>query len=146
CADASCPGVQICDPATGACVDNQCGGVSCPAGEVCDRVSGDCVRNPCLDLRCPSGQRCVLGECELIEEPRPDGGPPLEDGGMMRGGGAMGAVDAGTDDGPVRVLAAGGGGCLCTAAGTGDAGTRTPWAMAMVAALGLAIVVRRRVR
>ncbi|WP_236518652.1 MopE-related protein [Sandaracinus amylolyticus] len=140
CADVTCGGEQVCDPTTGDCIASLCGGVVCSSGDLCDPLTGLCRRDRCLDLQCPDGQRCSAGECELVVVPRPDAGPPLDDGGTR--------VDAGmgdAGDGTVRVLAAGGGGCLCTAAGTGE-GSRAPWAMAMLAALGLVLVARRRVR
>ncbi len=99
CVDVSCGG-QVCDPATGMCVDDACDGVRCPTGSLCDPVSGDCEVDPCTRLTCPDMQVCLDGECTspMESDDPPDAGPPMENS---------------------RVLAAGGGGCACETAGTG---------------------------
>jgi uncharacterized repeat protein (TIGR01451 family) len=157
CASVTCDAGEVCNPADGECAANLCTGITCPMGDICEPVTGACERDGCFGLRCPAGQRCSEGECELIVVPLPDGGMLDGDGGVgpgVDGGVRDGAVadrdgggvdiDASTDDGTVRVLAAGGG-CMCSAAGTGG-GARGAWAMALLAALGLVIVMRRRIR
>ncbi|MCB9617074.1 MAG: SUMF1/EgtB/PvdO family nonheme iron enzyme, partial [Sandaracinus sp.] len=119
CADKPCPG-QVCDPATGACVDDLCGDVRCPSGSACDPVSGDCELDPCRTLRCPSGQACVDGECARTGTPT--------------------MPDAGTTPDRTRVLAAGGGGCSCDAAGAPTGSKGLGW----LALFGLGVVLWRR--
>ncbi len=123
CAGKPCPG-QVCDPATGACVDDRCSDVRCPASAVCDPVSGDCELDPCWTLRCPSDQRCVDGECALRD------GPTLP--------------DAGTTPERTRVLAAGGGGCSCDAAGAPTSSKGLGWLTLL--GLGGAVLLRRGLR
>ena len=123
CADKPCPG-QVCDPATGACVDDECGDVRCPTGAICDPVSGDCRLDPCRTLRCPSGQLCIDGECARGDEP-------------MR-------PDAGTTPDRTRVLAAGGGGCSCDAAGAPSGVGGSGWLV--VLGLGVWMFARRMQR
>jgi len=55
-----CSATQVCDDATGFCVDPSCLGVTCDQGTVC--VAGVC-KGPCDDVVCPSGQQCVAGRC-----------------------------------------------------------------------------------
>ncbi|HJL23461.1 MAG TPA: MopE-related protein, partial [Polyangiaceae bacterium LLY-WYZ-15_(1-7)] len=123
CADADCASGEVCDPASGDCVMDMCGDVRCPTGSACDPVTGDCELDPCRTLRCPEGQLCVDGECALDETP-------------------MEEPDAGVERENTRVLAAGGGGCACDAAGapSGEA----PGALAGLLLLGLIGWRRRR--
>ncbi len=116
----------------GACVTDGCGGCasgltcvsgtctpdtctpSCGRGRVCR--GGTCISDPCAGVRCPGAYTCDDGACV------PSGRPAGE---------------------PGRVLASGGGGCVCSAAGsrTGASGTG---AMLFFFALGALVVTRRR--
>ena len=141
CNGVTCSAVQYCNPADGTCTGDLCvtGGVTCPAGTFCDPLTGSCDEDPCARLRCPSGQTCADGECVADGPVDPDGGvpdlgPPAVD---------LGRVDAG--HGFTRVLASGGGGCVCDVPGavhTGPMSNSAAW----LAALGLAglVFARRR--
>jgi hypothetical protein len=131
CAGVSCTGTEVCDPATGACGADLCRTVTCGSGRVCDPATGMCVADPCTLLHCPTGQLCVDGECAMPVV-MPDGGPPGMDAGPPDGG-APG-------DPRNRVLAAGGGGCICAVHERGSPAT----ALGLLAALGLALAARRR--
>jgi hypothetical protein len=137
CSGVSCPTGRVCDRATGMCVADPCEGRACPIGQVCS-PSGECVADPCDTLRCPARQVCREGEC-VREGERPDGGVDMGDG----------RVDLGREE--ERVLASGGGGCICSAPGTSagrPAGTGggAPGGAALLALAGLALLGARRVR
>jgi hypothetical protein len=131
CADTRCATGAACDPSTGACVPDRCERISCMAGEICQPVTGECQRDRCLDLRCPASEFCRAGECVGIDMPMRDAGP-VPDAGKL-------------EDGTVRVLATGGGGCFCAAVGASSE-TSPQWAFALLGALGLLIATRRRGR
>ncbi len=61
CEGVDCPEGEVCDPATGTCVD-RCDEVNCPEGMVC-RL-GRCLEDNCYGLGCQSGERCRRGRCE----------------------------------------------------------------------------------
>ncbi|MDQ3031361.1 MAG: VWA domain-containing protein [Myxococcota bacterium] len=130
CGGVTCDDGEVCDPAGGSCVTDQCDGVSCPAGTRCVPTSGECAVTPCDVLRCPGEEVCVDGEC-ADRVVAPDAGTGF-DGGRS---------DAGRDE--LRVVAAGGGGCLCSAAGSGPEGARGVAGMLAMIALGLVVSVRR---
>jgi len=54
-----CRAPLTCDPETGACVSDDCGG--CADGQFC--VGGTCVDDPCAGVQCPEDQFCRGGEC-----------------------------------------------------------------------------------
>jgi hypothetical protein len=60
CAQVSCPFGQLCDPATGDCVNPACAGIACAATEVCVALTGECIPDPCLLNACPAGTVCVV--------------------------------------------------------------------------------------
>jgi hypothetical protein len=122
CATAACTPSEVCDPASGDCVDDMCPGVRCGRGEVCAPVTGACVPDPCAGVRCPSAQSCVDGECGT--------GARLD----------AGVLDAG---GPDRVLASGGGGCVCAVGSPARPGSMGAIALALWV---LVLAVRRRSR
>ena len=130
CSEVLCPAGRRCDATTGVCEADPCLGITCTRGLVCEE--GACVVDPCTGVRCPDDAVCRAGEC-LLDMPPPDMGV---DGGP---------VDLGrTED---RVLASGGGGCICAvpgapaSGGTGNVGGL----LVALAALGLLGVRRRRV-
>jgi hypothetical protein len=148
CVDDRCAGVrcgrgEACDPSSGTCVEDVCARLTCPTGAVCDLAAGRCVTDPCATLRCPSGERCDRGECARGAPSTPDGGTTF---------------DGGTRPEPTRLLATGGGGCVCTAAGlaaggrgadgggSGAAGGSAAAGGALLASAlaGLAVASRRR--
>ncbi|WP_236517056.1 vWA domain-containing protein [Sandaracinus amylolyticus] len=137
CEEIEC-GDEVCDPETGGCVPDACEGVTCRGSDECDPTSGDCVADPCERLHCPDGEICVDGECALEPRPGTDAGVI---GPMDGGNGSPDAGDGGSGDGRTRVLAAGGGGCICAVHEQ-----RAPGGLAwsVLAALGIAIVARRR--
>jgi len=134
CAGVGCLPGQVCNPVDGSCTDDLCAGVLCPAGSLCNPVSGECELDPCLALHCPMGQRCTGGEC-VLDTTGTDAG-----------------VDAGFDAGArepdgMRVLATGGGGCVCAVPGSRPAaGTGALGLCAFVALLGFVVARRRRRR
>ena len=95
CAGATCLGGQMCDPATGDCVPDDCFLVNCPGGEICH--GGVCAPDPCLNTECPLGFHCdaVFTEDATAPVCIPDDGvwTPGETG--------------------EKFLATGGGGCAC---------------------------------
>ncbi len=126
CANVSC-GDQVCDDATGDCVDDACAGIMCPVGQLCDPVSGDCDADPCLALNCPTGQLCDEGECVRRSGPStPDAGVPAPE--------------------EERVLATGGGGFACSAAAgpAGDSVPAVPMAVFFAVLVGLGLRRRRQ--
>jgi len=127
CAESSCGAGEVCDPATGECTEDMCTEVRCPTGSICEPVSGDCELDPCTQLRCPDDQICVGGECFREDGPDvPDAGPI---GPRQRD----------------RVLATGGGGCACAAAGVPTKQSELPvWPGLML--FGLVLVFRRKRR
>lgn len=63
CVNRACPGVQVCDEASGLCVESgQCGDdADCVGDRVC--VAGGCI-DPCReDAECPGSRACVDGRC-----------------------------------------------------------------------------------
>ena len=87
-------------------------------------------------MTCPAAQLCSAGECIV------DAGPP--DAGVDGGSGIDAGlrVDGGQHE-PLRLLAAGGGGCVCAV----GAGASTSSRVGGLAALGLglaALITRRR--
>ena len=133
CAADPCDGVacapgMTCDPSDGSCVEDRCLDILCPVGAVCDRVTGTCSLDPCTTLVCPGDEVCVDGECTPGMPPEVDAGPGTDAG--------PGRMDAGpTTAHGRRVLATGGGGCQCAAAGT-PVGSAGAW-LALGAILGL---------
>ncbi len=131
CADVECSSAETCDPSSGDCVENQCLEVRCPIGLTCNPLTGDCEGDPCEGLVCPGEQVCRDGEC--FE-------PMSGDAGVDTG---TGEEDAGV--GGNRVLASGGGGCACDAAGAaGERDASGPMAL-LLAFLGF-VAWRRRDR
>jgi hypothetical protein len=144
CASVTCTVAgQVCDPANGLCVEDRCAGVTCPRDTACELSSGNCVGDPCLLVRCPAAQTCVDGECTtepVVTDAGQDGGP---DGGFD--GGRDAGPDAGGQHEPLRLLASGGGGCVCTVgAGASESGSAGGLA-ALVFVLGALAARRRRV-
>jgi hypothetical protein len=88
CSWRTCPDGTTCNPADGECTD-ECQDVVCPPGQVCDPATEACIDDPCASVACPDGTRCDRGTCVEPEPVRPE----------------------------TRVLATGGGGCGCDAAG-----------------------------
>jgi hypothetical protein len=145
CADASCAVTEACDPATGDCVTSMCGGVSCPESTTCNPVTGACDPDRCIGVTCPDGQECVAGECRT-EVVGADAGMAMTDAG---GGGrdAGPGMDAFVDRDPnSRVLATGGGGCLCRVPGSSAGSSHAPLAWGSLLALGALLASRRRRR
>ncbi len=144
CGSSSCGADEICDPEDGMCVPNLCVGRTCPRDTVCDAVTGECGPDPCLFLRCPEGEHCEGGECVFDEAPEVDGGVTTMDGGTTPrpDSGSTSGPDAGHDD-EWRILATGGGGCLCSAPGARDERSGLGWS-GLFGLLVLARVVRRR--
>ncbi|GAB4211023.1 MAG: hypothetical protein OHK0013_32300 [Sandaracinaceae bacterium] len=142
CADVTCGAGQVCDPGSATCVPaRSCG--SCPAGTVCDALTGSCEVDACIGVTCPSGQECIEGECQIAME-RPDAGPSLPDAGARPDAGGSG-MDAGSDRDPnTRVLASGGGGCLCAVPGAPAGHEELGWST--LAVLGALLAARRRRR
>ncbi len=144
CTDDPCAGVscavagEVCNPTTGACVDDSCDTLVCPRGTVCDLDARACVVDPCLRIRCPDAQICADGECIV------DVGPPPDAGVDAGPGFDAGRPDAGPRE-PTRLLASGGGGCVCSVGVGANSGSGAGG----LAALGLALVAlvarRRRV-
>ncbi|UJR78902.1 vWA domain-containing protein [Sandaracinus amylolyticus] len=136
CVETSCGDGEVCDPSDGSCVTDACEGVTCPSMTECDPLTGDCEADPCIGLHCPEGETCEAGEC-VREVERPDAGVDA-------------GVDAGIDAGPgdeddeTRVLAAGGGGCICGVGAGADRSDPSGGAIALLALLGLVIAMRRR--
>jgi hypothetical protein len=99
----------------GRCVPDDCGS-GCGRGRVCR--GGTCIDDPCLRVRCPDALVCDDGQCT-----DPSILPRAE---------------------AIRGLAAGGGGCVCSAAGRPAApGHRTGGLVALVVLLGLGLGRRR---
>jgi MYXO-CTERM domain-containing protein len=113
-----------------------CLDVICRPDETCEPVTGECVADPCTGVHCPEGQRCAAGECEVDPTGQPDGGT---DG----GGPDAGGVDSGPRDLEERVLAAGGGGCVCAVGAQVPSGG-VGGALAAVFVLGAWFLRRRR--
>jgi len=148
CAGVMCSATEACDPASGDCVASRCGGVSCPDGTGCNPLTGMCEVDRCIGVTCPDGQECVAGEC-AIEMERTDAGREFPDASTNRDAAINGGMDAAVDRDPnTRVLAAGGGGCLCAVpgrSGPGQSGSGpTGLAWASLAALGVLLAARRR--
>jgi hypothetical protein len=120
CRDGTCvedPCGGTCGP-TATCVDGRCVsdvcGAGCGRGRVCR--AGTCIDDPCRGIRCPAGLACDDGQCV---DPSLMPQPPT-----------------------VRGLAAGGGGCVCTAAGSGSSHGPLAWVVGLVVA-GLLLTRRR---
>ncbi len=134
CGAALCDGVtcsvagEVCNPTTGACVEDACATLTCPHGAVCDLDARACISDPCLRMTCPAAQLCSAGEC-IVDVGPPDAGV---DGGSGLDAGLH--VDGGQHE-PLRLLAAGGGGCVCTV----GVGASTRSGVCGLAALGLAL-------
>ncbi|MFT5352911.1 MAG: hypothetical protein ACI9KE_000108 [Polyangiales bacterium] len=132
CEDVSCSANEVCDPDLGTCVDDMCVTVRCPLGFVCDSVTGECEGDPCEGLSCPGDLVCNMGECVDPGVITPDAGVAVDTGT---------GEDAGAGG---RVLASGGGGCACDAAGATS--TRSPVAPAALILLFLGFMGWRRSR
>lgn len=132
CDDVTCSAGQVCDPADGSCVADMCVTVRCPLGFVCDSVTGECEGDPCEGLNCPGELVCDMGECVDPSVVTPDGGVGVDTGT---------GEDAGVGG---RVLASGGGGCACDAAGATS--TRSPMGPAALILLFLGFIGWRRSR
>jgi hypothetical protein len=131
CAGVVCAVGQVCRADDGECGSDECEGVICRVGTICDPSTGGCALDPCTGLRCPTGEVCREGECASTA--RPDAG--VRDAG----------IDSGSDlDDEERVLAAGGGGCICAVGAGADRRAPGSGALALFAVLGLAIASRRR--
>ncbi len=144
CADVSCESGEVCDPAGGECVDDMCGTITCPPASLCDPGTGTCRTDPCIGLSCPDGERCAAGECVEIGTGDTDAGMP-DAGGIDAGR----RTDAGTGGGRLtdRVIATGGGGCVCAVPGRAPDGAPGPAAgLALVGVLGGLGAWRRRRR
>ncbi len=145
CDGVSCAVTEVCDPASGDCVTSMCGGVMCPDSTTCNPVTGVCDVDRCIGVTCPSGQECADGECR-IRTVTPDSGPSDVDAGTTtaRDSGTSGGMDAAVDRDPnSRVLAAGGGGCVCTVPGS-TSRSSAPLAWFMALGLGAVWIARRR--
>ncbi len=59
-----CSGSLVCNPRTGACVDDSCRGLGCPADQLCNTTSGGCEPDPCAGVTCASDEACRGGTCE----------------------------------------------------------------------------------
>ncbi len=136
CDGVACTTIEACDPGTGECVPDLCLAVICPPGTICEAATGTCLEDPCARLHCPEGQVCADGECTLEE-------PEMPDGGALDGG-----VDGGTasTDEHERVLAGGGGGCVCSAPGSSPSDPDGRGGLAILGALLGLLAVRRRKR
>ncbi|MSP60859.1 MAG: VWA domain-containing protein [Myxococcales bacterium] len=84
CIGTSC-GADVCDPDSGQCVPNQCGGKVCKAPTMCDPLSGDCREDQCRIITCPPGTGCVSPSGDCV--------------GTGMGGGSDGGASGGTDVG-----------------------------------------------
>lgn len=149
CAGVDCGSTEVCDPEDGSCVDNMCLGVVCREGTVCDPLTGGCGPLPCYGLTCPDMEECDpdTGECVAEMPPETDSGVPEEDAGttMPVDAGGRPDFDAGPPD--VHVIATGGGGCTCSAAGADERSTGDPWLGGLLGlALAGLLVWRRRSR
>jgi MYXO-CTERM domain-containing protein len=143
CADVDCMGGEVCDPDSATCVPaRSCG--SCPSGTLCNALTGTCEVDDCIGVTCPSGQECLEGEC-TIEMERPDAGRVFPDAALPDAG-SGGGMDAGGEDRDpnTRVLASGGGGCICAVPGSSAPGSQSGWLALGV--LGGLLVLRRRRR
>ncbi|HEY0994247.1 MAG TPA: DUF4114 domain-containing protein, partial [Kofleriaceae bacterium] len=70
CVATGCPlscGDGVCNPTTGVCTANHCGGIQCPDSKACDPLTGRCVADACEGVTCPSGQTCSMGQCGLTD-------------------------------------------------------------------------------
>jgi MYXO-CTERM domain-containing protein len=128
--------------ADGTCRPNGCDIVRCDPGYYC--LDGACY-DGCEGVSCPTGQRCELQACvDIPPVVVPDAGPmevdasvpPPEDAGPME-------MDAGPErrDAGLIPPPPGDGGCGCRVAPRGGL---PPWGWAVLAAVGIAIVRRRR--
>ncbi|MBN8613703.1 MAG: hypothetical protein J0L92_24115 [Deltaproteobacteria bacterium] len=143
CDGVSCAVTEVCDPATGDCVTSMCGGVMCPDATTCNPLTGTCDVDRCIGVTCPSGQECAEGECRLVVV-MPDAGTTGTDAGTTgRDAGTSGDMDAAMDRDPNnRVLAAGGGGCVCAVPGTSRSSGPLAWSVLL--GLGALLLARRR--
>ncbi len=130
CVDTTCATAEYCDPETGECADDPCVDRRCGAGTVCDHATGTCVEDPCNRLVCPEDEVCRDGECA--------------EGGMSGSDAGPGGTDAGFDAGTsepraegTRVLATGGGGCVCSVPGSDARGPGAPALGILFGLLGL---------
>ena len=64
CEGVSCTGGTVCDPNTGACVEDSCRTLGCMTGEYCDAITGACAPNPCATTVCMTSEACREGACE----------------------------------------------------------------------------------
>ena len=137
-----CPEGGTCG-ADGTCRARGCDIVMCPAGLYCD--DGRCL-DACGGVVCPSGQRCELGRCNTIPT-MPDAGPPPDaaglDGGFVVPDAAVVDASADVDASRRPPVDDTRGDCSCRAVGGSSSGTLP---FALFAALGLALVTRRRRR
>lgn len=132
CAGVSCGTGEICDPARGSCITNECEGIRCPSDTRCEPTTGECVTHPCELLHCPEDEICVDGECA-------DTTTSVDAGTTFDGGQNV------DPDRERRVVATGGGGCLCSAAGVPSSTSRTQvvFGMLLFVMFGTGISIRR---
>jgi|GEM_PF-657606 len=138
CGGTMCGAPLACDAASGACVDPSCPG-GCPNGTYCS--AGSCV-DDCHGAKCPDGQTCQGGECVASGAGA--------DAGLGLGGGGVGALDGGADEGGtaagdqpwgMRPKA----GCACDTAGSRGGPLGAGATLALGLALGLVARRSRRV-
>ncbi|MGE5186124.1 MAG: MopE-related protein [Acidobacteriota bacterium] len=93
-----CPYGQVCNDATGACVDNPCAMRTCPTGQWCNPNDNQCEVDPCVGTSCPAdppGQICRGGTCYNAGMFSSDAGEQhvtVAGGGCSTGGGGAGLV------------------------------------------------------
>ena len=64
CEGVSCSDGTVCDPDTGACVEDSCRTLGCATGEYCDAITGACAPSPCATTVCDDDEACREGTCE----------------------------------------------------------------------------------
>ena len=146
--DPACSGGQVCDEATGQCVDSLCSGNRvCDGGGCCDPLTGACGNCPCEGVICPDELVCANGDC-IVDAGTGGSGGGAGTGGEASGGGGTGNAGASGSNGAtngaggvdgVWGLSTGGGGCNCSTVGSKS--EHGVWAL-----LGLAIALSRRRR
>ncbi len=153
-AGVSCDDGDLCTTGTTCNASDSCGGGSATScddsdpctADSCDPIAGCTHVSLAPGASCDDGDPCTGGDvCSAIGECAGTIVPTCVDAGVPGDAGAN--ADAGATDGAIADggIADGGidmeGGCSCRAAG---APARTPWAIAFMALLGLAIVARAR--